>query len=274
MPSPQQDRFASSPSQTSVAIRVGAGLFVLAAHAAVIAAVFLNDTSRPEMLEPEAVMVSVIEAPVPEVAQAQPQPEPPVEQPPVEEPPPPEPPVEEPPPPEPEPEIEPEPEPEPVIEKPPEPAPKPKPKPKPRPKPKPKPQPKPVETPPPPPKPVETPPPTGAVDGDRVNQAPRQAPQPQEPVMMTNVEYLGARPSPAYPMTSRRLREEGRVVVLVEINTEGLVERATIDASSGFSRLDESALAAARKARFKPLMRNGVAYPARAKLPFDFIMRN
>lgn len=255
-----------------MAIRVGAGLFVLAAHAAVIAAVFLNDTSRPEMLEPEAVMVSVIEAPVPEVAQAQPRPEPPVEQPPVEEPPPPEPPVEEPPPPEPEPEIEPEPEPEPVIEKPPEPAPKPKPKPKP--KPRPKPQPKPVETPPPAPKPVETPPPTGAVDGDRVNQAPRQAPQPQEPVMMTNVEYLGARPSPAYPMASRRLREEGRVVVLVEINTEGLVERATIDASSGFSRLDESALAAARKARFKPLMRNGVALPARAKLPFDFIMRN
>lgn len=79
---------------------------------------------------------------------------------------------------------------------------------------------------------------------------------------------------PNYPMASRRMREEGRVVVLVEINTQGLVERATIDASSGFPRLDESALAAARKGRFKPYTRNGVAYPAKAKIPFDFVMRN
>lgn len=78
---------------------------------------------------------------------------------------------------------------------------------------------------------------------------------------------------PNYPMASRRMREEGRVVVLVEINTQGLVERATVDSSSGFPRLDESAYAA-RKARMKPYSRNGVAYPAKAKIPFDFVMRN
>ncbi|MFQ6722701.1 energy transducer TonB, partial [Bordetella pertussis] len=108
----------------------------------------------------------------------------------------------------------------------------------------------------------------------QVTQAPRQAPPPDEPIMVSSVEYQGARPMPVYPMASKRLREEGRVVVLVEISTQGLVDRASIDTSSGFSRLDESALAAARKARFKPLTRNGVAYPAKAKLPFDFVMRN
>src|SRR3546814_1039948 len=101
-----------------------------------------------------------------------------------------------------------------------------------------------------------------------------QGPPPYEPIMVASVEYMGRRPMPVYPMTSKRLREEGRVVVLVEINTQGLVERATVAQSSGYSRLDESALTAARKARFKPLTRNGVAYPAKAKLPFDFVMRN
>ena len=75
-------------------------------------------------------------------------------------------------------------------------------------------------------------------------------------------------------MASRRMREEGRVVVLVEINNQGLVVSARVDSSSGSPRLDEAALAAIRKARFKPYTRNGVAYAAKAKIPFDFVMRN
>ncbi len=213
-------------------------------------------------------MVSLIDAPVPQVAKAEPTPEPPQ---PVVEPPPPEPePVVEPDP-EPEPEVkpEPEPEPEPVVEKPPMPAPKPKPKPKPKPQPKPQPkQEVKPETP-----PVQTPP-AGAVDGAQATQSPQQGPPPDQPVLVSSIEFQGARPMPSYPMASRRMREEGRVLVLVEINTQGLVDRATIDTSSGFPRLDESALTAARKAKFKPYTRNGVAYPAKAKIPFDFVMRN
>src|SRR5690606_25013088 len=107
-----------------------------------------------------------------------------------------------------------------------------------------------------------------------VTQAPVQGPPPDEPILVSSVEYAGRRPMPNYPTMSKRFREEGRVVILVEINTIGVVEKATVDKSSGFDRLDESALAAARKARFKPLMRNGVPYPAKAKLPFDFVLRN
>ena len=54
-------------------------------------------------------------------------------------------------------------------------------------------------------------------------------------------------------MASRRMREEGRVVVLVEINNQGLVVSARVDSSSGSPRLDEAALTAIRKARFKPI---------------------
>ncbi len=205
-------------------------------------------------------MVSVVDAPIPQIAKAEPTPE--VPQPVTETPPEPEPEIEPEPEPEPElkPEPEPEPEPEPVVEKPPMPAPKPPP---PKPKPKPKPETPPQQT-----------PPSGAPEGTQAPQGPTQGPPPDQPVLVSSIEFQGARPMPNYPMASRRMREEGRVVVLVEINTQGLVERATIDASSGFPRLDESALAAARKGRFKPYTRNGVAYPAKAKIPFDFVMRN
>lgn len=285
---PRSDHGWSSGPHSSTALRIGAGITVLAAHMAVVAAIYwMPEESPPSLLEPDAVMVSVIEAPVPQIAQAEqeatPQPEPEPEQEPEPEvvPPEPEPEVV---PPEPEPivEPEPEPEPEPVVEPPPqpEPAPQVKPKPKPEPKPKPKPEPKPkpkpkVEKPVESPKPAPTTaPPSGAPEGAKVTQAPVQGPPPDQPIMVSSVEYVGRRPMPEYPTVSRRFREEGRVVVLVEINTSGIVESATVDTSSGFARLDQSALAAARKARFKPLMRNGVAYPAKAKLPFDFVMRN
>src|SRR3546814_11476191 len=87
----------SARPQSSLALRAGAGFTVLAAHMAVVAAIYwMPDESPPQLLEPEAVMVSVIEAPVPQIAKAEPTVEPPT-------------------PAEPEPDPEPEPEPEPAI---------------------------------------------------------------------------------------------------------------------------------------------------------------
>lgn len=249
-----------SASQASLGLRVGAGVAVLAVHAAVIGAVFFMDSEPPEMVEPEPVMVSIIEAPMVQVAKAEqlveetppPEPEPEVEPPPPE----PEPEIE----PEVEPEIEPEPEPEPVVEKAPEPAPKPKPKPKPKPQPK--------------PQPVEQPKveaaPSGATEGEQVTQAPTAGPAPDEPVFMTSVEYLGKPPAPKYPSDSLRRREQGRVLVMVQISPQGNVEKAWIDTSSGYRRLDNAALETARKARFKPAMRNGKAVTGQARIPYDF----
>ena len=73
---------------------------------------------------------------------------------------------------------------------------------------------------------------------------------------------------------SQRLREEGTTIVLVQIDTDGNVTRASISKSSGFERLDEAALEAARKARFTPAKVGGVARSARANLPFNLVLRN
>lgn len=61
-----------------------------------------------------------------------------------------------------------------------------------------------------------------------------------------------------------------KLMVLVEIGPNGLVTKATIDQSSGYSTLDETALSMIRRARFKPYVRRGVALPAKAKVPFHF----
>jgi protein TonB len=60
------------------------------------------------------------------------------------------------------------------------------------------------------------------------------------------------------------------VVVLVEIGTDGRATRATIDRSSGNPTIDEQALSAARRAQFKPYVKDGVARPIKAKFPFIF----
>jgi TonB family protein len=57
-------------------------------------------------------------------------------------------------------------------------------------------------------------------------------------------------PKPHYPISSRRLREEGQVMVRLCIDSAGEVEKAHIQQSSGYPSLDHSALIALSKWRF------------------------
>ena len=239
-----------------VRLRVGAGVLVLVLHLAVAALLMLGKrTETLDAAQDSAIMVSVIDAPAPQ--QAKPQPPAPVAPPSL--------PVEK------------------VAESDPQPQPEPTPEPvehlsplapviKPRPKPQPKPQ-QLVRHVAPTPAPAPAPQQADTASDSQQQQA-SQAPRQDQPVLVTSVEYDGARPIPAYPKLSRMHGEAGRVVVLVRISPQGGVEDARVDTSSGYARLDDAALDAARRARFKPFTRNGVAMTALAKLPFDFQMRN
>lgn len=57
-------------------------------------------------------------------------------------------------------------------------------------------------------------------------------------------------PKPHYPLVSRRLKQEGLVIVRLCIDGIGVVRKADIQQSSGFRALDESALNALSKWRF------------------------
>lgn len=80
------------------------------------------------------------------------------------------------------------------------------------------------------------------------------------------------RRAPAYPPISRRLGESGKVVLRVTLNAHGRVAKATVNHSSGFSRLDEAALVAVREWRCTPAQRNGQAVEATALQPFNFVL--
>lgn len=68
---------------------------------------------------------------------------------------------------------------------------------------------------------------------------------------------------PDYPPTSRRLGEEGSVVLEVLVGPDGAVKDGKIRSSSGFPRLDEAALKHALRAwRFTPGTEDGVPVTA------------
>jgi protein TonB len=77
---------------------------------------------------------------------------------------------------------------------------------------------------------------------------------------------------PAYPPLSRRMGEEGKVVLRVELDEQGVVSAARVATASGFPRLDEAALAAVKTWRCTPARRDGQPVRAVALQPFKFIL--
>jgi protein TonB len=80
------------------------------------------------------------------------------------------------------------------------------------------------------------------------------------------------RSPPEYPAFSKRLNEQGKVVLQVVLGEDGRVANAEVKTSSGFQRLDDAALNAVRTWRCKPSMRNGFAVRAIALQPLNFIL--
>lgn len=93
-----------------------------------------------------------------------------------------------------------------------------------------------------------------------------------QPRWVTRVAYLGGPPSPRYPAAAQRRGQTGKVVVRVLISPQGNVVNASIEKSSGHVLLDDAALDAVQRARFKPYTENGVAHSARADIPIDFVL--
>lgn len=194
-----------------------------------------------EVIVPVALMTEIIEAPKP-----------------VEAPPPPAPP-------------------KPVVEKV-----QPKPTP-PRPLPAPTPQPIVSNDPPPPTAPIVVPappaplPPITAPVAVAAPPAPPAPPPPAPPALApprielptTDAAYL-RNPRPIYPNVSKRLREEGAVLLRVFVSAEGLPVQIELKQTSGFERLDKSALEAVANWRFVPGRRAGVPESMWYEIPVTF----
>lgn len=79
--------------------------------------------------------------------------------------------------------------------------------------------------------------------------------------------------APTYPALSKRLGEEGKLVLRVELDEKGFVNVAHIVNSSGFKRLDEAAMTAVKTWRCTPTVRNGQPVRAVALQPFNFVLQ-
>ena len=78
------------------------------------------------------------------------------------------------------------------------------------------------------------------------------------------------RPEPVYPAFARRLGHEGRVVIRLQVLSSGAVAAARIERSSGYAVLDESALAAVKRWRFRPAQRAGQPVDTTLNVPITF----
>lgn len=77
-------------------------------------------------------------------------------------------------------------------------------------------------------------------------------------------------PEPDYPALSRRLREEGRVVLRVLVTEEGTPQQIELRQTSGHPRLDQAALEAVRRWRFAPARRGADRLAAWVLVPLAF----
>ncbi len=77
-------------------------------------------------------------------------------------------------------------------------------------------------------------------------------------------------PAPPYPPISRRMNEQGKVLLHVVVGADGLPKEVSIAKSSGFPRLDDAAIAAVEKWRFVPAKQGDQAVTASVNVPINF----
>ncbi|MBB5410576.1 protein TonB [Paraburkholderia sp. HC6.4b] len=86
-----------------------------------------------------------------------------------------------------------------------------------------------------------------------------------------NVSHLDCNiTQPEYPALSRRRGESGTAYVHFVVGLNGKLENIELKKSSGFSRLDDAALAAVRASACKPYLENGEPVRAAYTQPFNF----
>ena len=119
--------------------------------------------------------------------------------------------------------------------------------------------------------------PAPAIEASTVAPAPAAPQAPPAPARIelpsSDAAYLN-NPKPSYPALSRRLGEQGKVVVRVLIGVDGTAQQAEIakSGSSGYERLDQAALATVRSWRYVPGKRNGVAEAMWFNVPINFVL--
>ena len=96
-------------------------------------------------------------------------------------------------------------------------------------------------------------------------------PKPAAPVIFgPQVDPRLGLTEPVYPSSDIRMGNQGTVLLSIQVLESGRVGEVRIEKSSGFQRLDDSALREARRWRFRPGTRDGVPVVMWKQLPVTF----
>lgn len=81
-------------------------------------------------------------------------------------------------------------------------------------------------------------------------------------------------PKPPYPPYSYKARQEGQVILSVEVLASGEAGQVSVFSSSGFELLDESALTTVKKWHFVAAKKEGQVIPQTIRVPITFSWKN
>lgn len=79
-------------------------------------------------------------------------------------------------------------------------------------------------------------------------------------------------PKPSYPAIALRQGWQGQVLLRVQVNETGVSEDVTVERSSGYDLLDESAVEAVKQWHFNPAKRGDMAVASTVRIPIVFIL--
>lgn len=101
----------------------------------------------------------------------------------------------------------------------------------------------------------------------------KAAPEPAIEPPSFGAAYLN-NPAPAYPMSARRMGEQGKVLLKVLVSEDGKASTVQVDRSSGHSKLDEAAVEAVKKWSFVPAKRSNKPMSAYVLVPINFSLNS
>lgn len=108
--------------------------------------------------------------------------------------------------------------------------------------------------------------------GDPISQGSPGSAEPElvEPTVNTRIGLS----QPVYPSSEIRMGHEGTVVLAIEVLENGRIGAVKIEQSSGYERLDESAVREARRWRMSPGTKDGVPTRMWKRVPITFRLQD
>jgi protein TonB len=108
--------------------------------------------------------------------------------------------------------------------------------------------------------------------GGTPTETPALAAPPWVELPSSSADYLN-NPRPHYPALSKRMGEQGKVVVRVWIDTEGVASQASVQTHSGFERLDRAAVNTVLGWRYVPGKRAGAPQAMWFDVPINWVLQ-